>query len=384
MTEISERELELPDAVIGKLIKIAVEDKSVISLGAGEPDFETPQPIISHLKKLTKNIGHYSPPGGRKELKHALIKKLKKENKINSSEENIIVTSGSQEALLLATSCTLDVADQVIIPNPSFMGYLPTFELLNISPVFIHLKEENNFEINPDDLNKLIDKKKTKVLIINSPANPTGNVIRKKILEEIADIAINYDLYIFSDEAYEKLVYDDAKHISIGSLNGMQNNVVSFFSFSKTYAMCGYRLGYCVGPEELIKAMTKVHMYSTICAPTISQLLGIKALSISNKYAEMMIKEYDKRRKLIVKRLNEIGLKTPMPKGAFYAFSNIKHLSKNSLKFSNTLLKKGKLAVVPGSEFGNYGEGYIRFSYAADYNLIKKGMNRLEKFLKKY
>ncbi len=378
--ELSDREMELPDAVIGKLIKTAAEDKSVISLGPGEPDFDAPRPIVQFTKKFASKCSHYSPPGGRTELKEALIKKLKKENKIKTSLDNIIVTTGSQESLLMATACTLDVSEQVIIPDPSFLGYLPTFELFNANPVRVPLKEENKFEINPDDLKKLINKKKTKAILINSPANPTGNVIRRKILEELADIAIQYDLYIFSDEAYERIIYDK-KHVSIASLNGMRNNTVSFFTFSKTFAMCGYRLGYCVAPRKLIEAMTKTHVYTTICAPTISQMVGIKALSIKKSYIDRMIKEYNRRRKLIVKRLNEIGLRTIMPEGAFYTFSNIKNISNNSMKFSKDLLDKAKIAVVPGIEFGYGGEGYIRCSYATDYKLIEKAMNKLEKFL---
>ncbi len=378
--KLSEREIELPDAVIGKLIKIVAEDETVISLGAGEPDFDAPSPIIQFTKQAASKCSHYSPPGGRSSLKEALVKKLKKENKIRTSPDNIIVTAGSQEALLMATACTLDVSEQVLIPNPSFLGYLPTFELFNANPVSVPLLEENNFEINPDDIRKLINKK-TKALIINSPANPTGNVIRKKILEEIADIAIQHDLYIFSDEAYEKIIYDK-KHYSIASLNGMEHHTISFFTFSKSYAMCGYRLGYCVAPRLLVEAMTKTHVYTTICAPTISQLVGVKALSISNTHINKMVREYKRRRNLIVKRLNEIGLTTLMPQGAFYTFSNIKNFSRNSRKFSKNLLNKAKVAVVPGSEFGSYGEGYIRCSYATDYKLIEKAMDKLEKFLR--
>tara|TARA_Y100000310_G_scaffold341676_1_gene441611 strand:- start:8674 stop:9822 length:1149 start_codon:yes stop_codon:yes gene_type:complete len=382
MTNLSEREMELPDATIGKLLKIAVEDKAIVSLGPGEPDFDTPKPIVNHLKQLMKKeIGHYSPPGGRAELKEALIKKLKKKNRIKADKENMIVTCGSQESLLLATACTLDVSEQVIIPNPSFLGYLPTFELFNANPVFVKLKEDLKFEVDPDDVRKVIDKKKTKVVILNTPANPTGGVIRKKILEELADIARQYDLYLFSDEAYEDLIYDK-KHFSVGSLNGMEDNIVSFFTFSKSYAMCGYRVGYCVGPDHLINAMTKTHIYSTLSAPTISQMLAVKALSISDKYVQKMAKEYRRRRDLLVKGLNSLNLTTNKPDGAFYTFSNISEYSKNSFKFAHELLAKAKVAVVPGKEFGRDGEGYIRCSYATDYNLIQEAVNRMEKYLK--
>ncbi len=383
MTHISEREVDLPDAVIGKLIRIAVEDKSVISLGPGEPDCNMPQPLIDYVKEVADKSNHYSPPGGRLELREAIVKKLQKENGIEANPDNIIVTCGSQEALLLATACSLDVSEQVIVPNPSFLGYLPTFELFNAFPVALQLKEEDGWNINPDELKKLIDKKKTKAILLNTPANPTGNVLSKKILEEIADIAVENDIYVFSDEAYEKLIYGK-KHYSIGSFNGMKNHVVTFHTFSKTYAMCGFRVGYAVGPTRLIEAMNKIHIYSTLCAPTISQMVATKALSLPQSYTEKMVKEYDRRRKMIVKGLNNIGLKTIEPFGAFYAMSNISHLTDDSFKFAFDLLRHGKVASVPGREFGKFGEGYLRFSYATDYKLIEEALGRIEKFVKKF
>lgn len=378
MTHISEREAELPQAMIGKLLKIAVEDKGVISLGPGEPDFNMPKPLIDYAKKLMDKCNHYSPPEGRKELKEALIKKLKKDNGINAGPENIIITSGSQEALMLASACALDVGEQIMLPNPGFMGYLSCVELLDITPVFIELKESEQWEINPDAVRKSIDSKKTKVLLINTPANPTGNVIRKKTLEELADIAIEHNMYIFSDEAYEKIIYG-RKHVSIGSLNGMENYTATLQSFSKTYAMCGFRLGCCVGPKKLIQAMTKSHVYTTLCAPTISQMLGVKALSLKKSYTNKMVNEYKRRRNFIVRRLNELGLMTIMPDGAFYTFSRIPE--KNSYNFAMKILKEAKVAMLPGTEFGRCGEGYVRCSYATDFKKIEKAMDRIERFI---
>lgn len=382
MVHISERELELPDAVIAKLLRIASEDKSVISLGPGEPDFDLPEPILKAVKNLKKDCGHYSAPGGRKELKEALIRKLKKENKINTDQNNIIVTCGSQEALMLASMCSLDVGEEIVLPDPGFMGYESAVDLISAVPVKLELREDENFSVNPDRLKKIIDKKRTKVILINSPSNPTGQVITKNILEEIADIAIENDLYVFSDEAYERLIYDK-KHVSIGSLNGMEDYTVSFYTFSKSYAMCGFRVGYAVGPEEIINAMTKTHIYSTLCAPTPSQMVAVEALKIDDKHTQKMVDEYRKRRDFIHKRLNEIGLPTLKPDGAFYTFSNIKDYSKKSFKFAGALLKKAKVAVLPGAEFGRFGEGYIRCSYATDLELIKKAMDRIENFIKR-
>lgn len=383
MVHISERELNLPDAVIGKLLKLAAEDKKVLSLGPGEPDFPAPAPIVQWTKEAADDCNHYSPPGGRSDLKEALIKKLKKDNRITARPENIIVTCGSQEALLLATACTLDVGEEVIIPNPSFLGYLPTFELFNAFPVPLELKEEEDWNINPDELRKLVDPKKTKAIMINTPSNPTGNVLSKKILEEVADIAIEYNLYLFSDEAYEKLVYDK-QHFSAASLNGMEDYAVTFQTFSKSYAMCGYRVGYAVGPSRLIEAMTKTHIYSTLSAPTISQIVATKATTLPQKYIDAMVKEYKRRRNFLVKRLNEIGLRTVKPHGAFYTFSSIDAVHDRSFHFCYDLLKHARVAVMPGREFGRFGEGYIRCSYATKYPTLVKAMENLEKYVRKH
>lgn len=385
MPHISERERELPEGVIGQLIDIAAQRKDILSLGPGEPDFALPKPLVVAMRRLAGDprINHYAPPGGFRALREAICTKLRRENKIKAAPDNVVVTNGSQEALLLACMTTLDVTEQLIVPNPSFMSYLPVAELVDASPVFVELREEDGFEINPDMVEKAIDSKKTQAIVINSPANPTGNVLSRKVLEELADIAVEHDLYIFSDEAYEDIIYDDVKHHSIGSFNGMGEHVVSFYTFSKSYAMCGFRLGYAVGPKELVAAMTRVHVDTTICAPTISQLLGLKALSLDKrKIVRPMVREYDRRRKLIVNRLNEMGLPTLWPKGAFYTFSNIEHLSRDSGTFAFDLLKKAKVAVVPGSEFGRFGEGYIRCSYATQYEKIEKAMGKMEKFVR--
>ncbi len=382
MVHISERELELPEAVIGKLLKIAAENKDIISLGVGEPDFITPKPILDYARKIINKTTHYAPTQGIKELRESIAKKLKKENNIKANPENVVVTVGSQEATFSALMCSIDPGEQVIVPNPCYLAYTPAIELLSATPVYVKLEEEENFEINPDKIKESIDKKKTKVIILNTPSNPTGNVLSRKTLEEIADIAIENDLYIFSDEAYEKLIYDDAKHISIGSLNGMQNHVVTIQTFSKSYAMCGFRIGYLHAPAELAKAIIKSLHYVTLTTSTLSQYLALKALNLPDKYTEQMRQEYDRRRLFIVKRLNEIGLTTKMPKGAFYAFSNIKNFKMKSLDFANLLLRKANVAVVPGTEFGKYGEGFIRFSYAADIKKIRTGMDRIEKFIK--
>lgn len=382
MKHIAEREVELPDAIIGKMLAL-VKDPSIISLGAGQPDFKTHKSLTDYAKRVIENASSYAPSEGMKELREAIAKKVWKDNRIRANADNVLVTAGSQEALLCGFFATLDVGEQVILPNPGYLAYIPQIDLVDGVPVHVKLEEEENFELNPDKIREVIDKKRTQVIMINTPANPTGTVMPKKLLEEIADIAIENDCFIFADEAYEKLVYDQ-KHVSIGSLNGMEDHVVTFQTFSKSHAMCGYRVGYAVGAKDLIGAMSKVHHYTSISASHLSQLVALKALQNGDSYTEKMRQEYKRRRNYIVKRLNDMGLKTVMPGGAFYTFSNIKSYSYNSMNFAMDLLKEKKVAVIPGSEFGRHGEGFIRCSYATELSKIKTAMDRLEEFLKHY
>ena len=380
MVDISEREQELPDVLIPELLAIAAERKDIISLGPGEPDFITPKPILDHVKNVIWKSTHYSAPAGRTDLREALVKKLAKENKIDVNLENVAVGCGSQELLFASFLASLDVSEEVIVPNPGYLGYVPAIELVNAVPVYVKLDEEDNFEFNPERIREAITKK-TKVIMINTPGNPTGTVLSKKVLEEIAEIAVEKDVYVFSDEAYEKLIYGK-KHISIGSLNGMEDYVATFHTFSKSYAMAGFRVGYVSGPKPLVDAIIKSKHYVSIAPPNLSQLLALKALTISKSYITQMVKEYNTRRLYMVNRLNKLGLKTIMPNGAFYAFSNVKHLTSNTLEFARKILREAKVAVVPGTDFGKYGEGYLRFSYATKMPLIKEALDRIEGFLK--
>ncbi|MBS3151266.1 pyridoxal phosphate-dependent aminotransferase [Candidatus Woesearchaeota archaeon] len=382
MRGVSEREKHLPNFTLPELLRIMHEVKGIISLSAGEPDFSTPKPLLRYGASIIHKSTHYTPTQGLKELREAICKKLKRENKINASPENIVVTTGSQEAIFASLLTTTDPKSQVLIPNPGYLAYLPAIELSDGKPVSYKLEEKNNFQPNPDEIKKLANRK-TKAIIINSPSNPTGQVYSRKLLEDIADIAREKNLYIFSDEAYEKLIYDDEKHLSIGSLNGMKNYVLSLYSFSKSYAMCGFRLGYIVVPKNLSEPIIESSHFLTISPPHVSQLMAVKALSLSDRHIKKMVRAYNKRRKYLVKKLNEMNLITREPKGAFYAFSNIKNVTKKkSYDFSQGLLKKARVAVVPGTEFGKYGEGYIRFSYATKLFLIKKALERIERYLR--
>ncbi len=383
--EISERETQLPVSMIGELIRIAEESKGIISLGPGEPDFDTPRHIIDFAcKKLKEGYTHYSPPGGRAELVEAISRKLKRENGIDLPPDQIIVTSGSTEAILLNLICAIDPGEGVLVPDPGFLSYKPTVEILNGMPISVPHCEKDGFQFEVEEAERVIIPEKTKAIIINTPSNPTGVVFNKKTLERISDFACEYDLTIISDEAYEKMVYEGERHVSIGSLNGMEDRVLTLQSFSKTYAMPGFRVGYAAGPPDMIKAMKKVHIYSSICAPTISQVCAARALNGPQRVVSDMVREYDRRRKLIIKRLNEIeGFSCVKPKGAFYAFPNISRFGRGSLEFSKWLLKKAGVATVPGTEFGRCGEGYIRCSYATAYDKIEKAMDRIEKVIKK-
>jgi len=382
---ISEREWEMPTTEFVEIMKLA-QKRGFISLGPGEPDFTSPRHVIQFAKKkLDEGYTHYSPLGGRLEVKEAIAEKLRKDNKIkiNDPDKQIIITCGAKEALFLSMMCLIDPTEAVLVPNPGYLAYNRIVESVSGVPLPIRLREEDGFEFNPDLVKEILKPKKTRVMIINTPSNPTGTVFSKKILEEIADIAVEYDLTILSDEAYEKFVYDNAKHISIGSLNGMDEYVITIHSFSKTYAMPGFRIGYAAGHEEIIKGMTKLKLCTTLSTPTVSQLAALAALRGSQKCVENMRKEYNKRRKLMLKRIDEIPLIHSLkPKGAFYLFPNITETGMKSSEFVHFLVDKGKILTVPGTEFGKYGEGYVRLSYATAIEQIERAMDKMDKLMR--
>ncbi len=380
---ISEREMELPKGDMGKLIRILSERKDVISLGPGEPDFGPPKHVIAAAKRaLDRGFTHYGPVEGRKDMREAVAKKLKRENRVNVDPEDVIMTCGSNEAIMLALMATIDPGESALIPDPGFVSYAPAVEMLNGVPVSIAARAADNWEISPKTVIwQLKEPKRVRAIILNSPHNPTGAVYSKKTLEMIADIAVEHDLLIISDEAYEKFVYGK-KHISPASLNGMSDYVLTLQSFSKTYGMPGFRLGYAAGPHKVIQAMIDLHLYSTLCAPTISQMAGLAALTGPQSDIKKHVADYKKRRDYVCRRLSEMDkFSCVVPDGAFYVFA--KYSSEmSSTKFAHWLLEKAKVAVVPGRDFGRYGEGHVRFSFATDFNLIKKAMDRIERAAK--
>ena len=370
---------------IRKLFDLAQGIEGVISLGIGEPDFDTPEHIKEYAKEaLDKGLTHYGPNAGIRELREAIAEKLKKDNGIEvDPKSQIMITVGGNPGFLMGFATFLKDDEEVLIPSPAFVSYAPSVILAGGKPVEVPTHEENEFRLSVDDLEKHVTEK-TRALIINSPNNPTGAVLTKKDLEEIADFAIEHDLIVFSDEVYEYFVYDGVKSHSIASLNGMFNRVITINSFSKTFAMTGWRLGFVAAPEWIIERMTRFQMYDSTCPATFTQYAAAKALKDERswKAVEEMRKEYDRRRSLVWKRLNEMGLPTIKPKGAFYIFPRVKDTGLTSKEFSELMIREAKVVMVPGSAFGKAGEGYIRISYATAYEKLEEAMDRIEKILK--
>jgi aminotransferase len=381
---IAKRESDLPKTEFEEILRIANESKDVISLGPGEPDFDTPKNIREATKRaIDRGLTHYSTTKGSHELREEISRKLKRFNKIDADPQDVIVTTGSSEALFLASLTLIEPGDKIIVPNPSYINYIPLTDMMQGKPVFMRLAVDDNFEYNIDSVKRKIDKK-THVLIINSPSNPTGRVLKRKNLEEIADVVMEHNMIVFSDEAYESFTYNGNDHVSIASLNGMGERVMSFFTFSKSYAMAGYRIGYATGPKEVVNAMSKLRLYSTISCSPFAQEAALEALRNSGGEVERMRKEYERRGKMIYDRLGEMdGLfKCNSPEGAFYLFPDIRSFGMSSVKFSHEVLNKAKVLVVPGTEFGEFGEGHVRMSYATSYGKIQEAMDRIEAWTK--
>ena len=370
---------------IRKLFDLAQGVEGLISLGIGEPDFDTPEHIKEYAKEaLDRGMTHYGPNAGLMMLREAIAEKLRKQNGIDADPKTqIMVTVGANQGFLMGLATFLKDGEEVLIPSPMFVSYAPAVILAGGKPVEVPTYEENEFRLSVDDLKKHVTGK-TRALIINTPNNPTGAVLTKRDLEEIADFAVEHDLMVFSDEVYEHFVYDGVKNHSIASLDGMFERTITVNGFSKTFAMTGWRLGFVVAPEWVIERMTRFQMYNSTCPVTFAQYAAAKALrdERSWKAVEEMRKEYDRRRNLVWKRLNEMGLPTVKPKGAFYIFPRIKDTGLTSKEFSELMLMEAKVAVVPGSAFGKAGEGYVRISYATAYEQLEEAMDRMEKVLR--
>ncbi len=384
---ISNRVKNVPFSGIRKFFELVQNTEGVVSLGVGEPDFPTPEPIKdAGIRAIESDKTAYTSNYGILELRKRISNKLKTENNITANPESeILITTGTSEALDLSIRAILNPGEEVIIPEPSYVAYGPTIWFASGTPVSVKTTEENEFRVRPDDIKEKITKK-TKAILIASPNNPTGSVLKRKELEEIADLACDHNLIIISDEIYEKLIYDKEKHYSIGSFNGMQDRTITINGFSKSHAFTGWRLGYACANSEIIEAMMKIHQYAMLCAPSIAQYAILPAFDCG-AIVNTMVQEYDRRRRLLVHGLNNISnskISCIMPEGAFYVFPNIKETGMKSEEFAEKLLKDAGVAVVPGNVFGESGEGYIRCSYSVSRDTINEALNRIEKFCSKH
>lgn len=382
---LSKRVAGLKPSGIRKFFDIAATMKDVISLGIGEPDFTTPEPILqAGIRSLQEGETHYTSNWGKIELRQAIADNLKNLYDVSYNPENeIIATVGVSEALYLTMVAILDPGDEVIIPTPCFVSYQAEVLLAGGVPVEIPSKIENDFQLDPDEIRNAITPK-TKVIFVGYPSNPTGAVAERDTLLEVAKIAEQNDLLIISDEIYDRLVYG-FEHVCVPALGeSIKARTILLGGFSKDYAMTGWRIGYACGPAEIIKGLVRIHQYTIMSAPTTAQDAALEAMKSGNKYVEEMVAEYDRRRILLVNGLNRLGLQTFEPHGAFYAFPNIQASGMDDETFAETLLKEEGVAVVPGNAFGPGGDGFVRACYATSYEKIEEALRRMERFMSKH
>lgn len=383
MKKISDRIRKIKASGIRKFFDLAKKEKDIITLGIGEPDFDVPEKIKdSAIRAIENSYNHYTSNYGLIELREKISVKLRKKNKIFADpEKEILITAGSSEGLDLAFRTIIDRNDEVLIPSPSYVSYIPTVLLSDGIPIVVPAYERDEFRLLPEEIEKQLTKR-TKCIVIASPNNPTGSVLRRKDIEEIANIAIKNDLIVIADELYEYLIYDNEEHFSIASIPEMKERTITVNGFSKSYAMTGLRLGYVAASEEIIEGMMKIHQYGMLCAPSFSQYAAL-SFEKCEKDVKSMVEIYEMRRNLLYKRLNEIeNLHAVKPKGAFYIFPNITQSKLSSENFANQLLKEAKVVVVSGNVFGEEGEGYVRISYSVSIDNIEKAIERIEKFMK--
>ena len=378
---LNEKIVSIPPSGIRKFFDIVSEMKDAISLGVGEPDFDTPWHIRDEgIYSLEKGRTFYTSNAGLKELKIEISKYLDRRFGLSYDyNKEMLVTVGGSEAIDIAMRAMLDPQDEVLIPQPSYVSYVPCCVLANGTPVPIELKAENEFRLTAEELEAAITPK-TKLLVMPFPNNPTGAVMEKKDLEAVAEVVKKHDLFVLSDEIYAELTYLD-NHVSIASIPGMRERTIVINGFSKSHAMTGWRLGYACGPEVIIKQMLKIHQFAIMCAPTTSQYAAVEALRNGDEDVAMMREEYNGRRRYVLERFKEMGLSCFEPFGAFYAFPCIKDLGMTSDEFATKLLQTKKVAVVPGTAFGACGEGFLRISYAYSLDDLRIALDRVAEFV---
>ena len=368
---------------IRKFFDIVSEMKDAISLGVGEPDFDTPWHIRDEgIYALSKGKTFYTSNAGLKELREEICNYLKRKQNIQYNPlKEVIVTVGGSEAIDIGLRAIVNAGDEVIIPQPAYVSYEPCTILAGAKPVIINLKAENEFRLTAEELENAITDK-TKVLILPFPNNPTGAIMEREDLEKIAEVIRKHDIYVMSDEIYSELTYK-GEHVSIASIEGMQERTILINGFSKAYAMTGWRLGYACGPEAIIKQMTKIHQFAIMCAPTTSQYAAVEALKNGEADVKMMRQAYNQRRRFLLNAFKEMNLECFEPFGAFYVFPCIKEFGMTSEEFATRFLEEEKVAAVPGNAFGESGEGYLRISYAYSLDNLKIAMERFKRFVNK-
>ena len=377
---LSKTVMEIEPSGIRRFFDVANTMENVISLGVGEPDFDTPWHIREEgIYSLEKGRTYYTSNAGLLPLREEISRYLKQRFQLPYRADEILVTVGGSEAIDIGFRSMLDQGDEVIIPEPCFVSYLPCVKMAGGVPVEISLEEKDNFKLTGKKLREAITEK-TKMLVLPFPNNPTGAVMTAEELQVIADIVKEHDLFVMSDEIYSELSYH-GEHVSIASLPGMAERTVVINGFSKSFAMTGWRLGYAAGPGEIIRQMTKVHQYLIMSAPTTSQYAAIEALKNGLEDVERMRESYNQRRRFLVKELNDIGIPCFEPHGAFYVFPNISRFGMTSEEFATRLLHEQRVAVVPGDAFGACGEGFLRISYAYSIDNLKHALEKIQKFI---
>jgi aminotransferase len=379
---VARRIAEIPPSGIRRFFDIAATMKEVISLGIGEPDFTTPAPVLqAGIDSLRQGETHYTSNSGLQELREALSLHLRTLYGVRyQPEDEILMTVGVSEALYLALTAILDPGEEVIVPQPCFVAYVPEVVFAGGVPIPVATRVEDNFQITAEAIESRLSPR-TKAILMGYPSNPTGAVMERESLEQIAQLAEKHNLLVISDEIYDRLVYG-RKHICMASLRGMRERTITLGGFSKDYAMTGWRIGYAAAPGELLGAMRKVHQYTIMSAPTPAQHAAREALRSGESFVQEMLGEYDRRRRMIVAGLNQLGLDCFEPKGAFYTFPSIRRSGMDDEEFAQRLLEEEHVAVVPGRAFGTAGEGFVRCSYATAYEKIEEALGRMERFLR--
>jgi len=383
---ISKKVASIPPYAIKRFFDIAATMDDIISLGIGEPDFKTPEPILqAGIRALQAGETHYSVNPGILPLREAIAANLQKRYGVSyNPEREVIITVGVSESLRLVFDAILDPGDEVIVPEPSYIGYVPPILLADGKAVVVPTRAENNFQPTPAEIEAAITSR-TKALLMGYPNNPTGTVLQRETMIAMVQIAQKHDLLIISDEIYDRLVYD-WQHISFASLPGARERTILLGGFSKDYAMTGWRLGYAAAPANLAEALLKIHQYTIMCAPTVSQYAALSALTdpAAEEALQAMVAEYDVRRRLLLSGLNDIGLACIEPRGAFYAFPSVAITGMDAMAFAEKLLLEEQVAVIPGTVFGTSGEGYVRCTYATATDQIAEALERMARFARRH